>query len=47
MAETYLAEAREGEFFVHVLIDIMDLRGEFRQIVVETTQRVCYRPEQG
>ena len=37
MAETYLAKARESKLFEHVLIDIIDLQGKFRQIDVEMT----------
>ena len=35
VAETYLAKAREGKLFAHVLVDIIDLQDECRQINVE------------
>ena len=47
VAETYLAEVRESESFVYVLVDIIDLRGKFWHINVEMTWRMSYQPEQG
>ena len=35
VVETYLTKAREGKLFVHVLVDIIDLQGEFQQINAE------------
>lgn len=43
--ETYLAEAREGELSVHVLVDIIDMQGELWQINTEVTQRMHYQRE--
>ena len=38
VAETYFAKAREGKLFVHLLVDIIDLRDEFQPTDVEMTQ---------
>ena len=45
--EIFLAEAREGKSFLHLLVDIIDLQGEFSQIDVEMTWCLCHRSERG
>ena len=47
VVEACFTEARESKLFVHVLVDIIDLRSEFRQIDVEMSQRMRYRPDRG
>ena len=42
MVETYLPEAREGELFVHVFVDIIDLEGECQQIHVKMIVHVLF-----